>query len=94
MACEQHHDAALSIADKPEKMKKKIKSLSIEVEGQTVEEAIKKALQELKISRNKVHIDVLSEEQKGLFGMPGAKPAKVRVSLVKDEKKLDKKAKT
>ena len=75
-------------------MKKKIKSVSIEAEGQTVEEAIQKALQELKISRNKVRIDILSEEQKGLFGMPGAKPAKIRVSLIKDEKHLDKKAKT
>lgn len=75
-------------------MKKKIKSVSIEAEGQTVEEAIQKALQELKISRNKVRIAVLSEEQKGLFGMPGAKPAKIRVSLIKDEKQLDKKAKT
>lgn len=75
-------------------MKKKIKSVSIEAEGQTVEEAVQKALQELKISRNKVRIDILSEEQKGLFGMPGAKPAKIRVSLIKDEKQLDKKAKT
>lgn len=54
--------------------------LSIEVEGTTVEEAIKKALKELKLPRDKVKIEVLSEEEKGLFGMPGAKPAKVRVS--------------
>ena len=74
-------------------MKKQSKASYIDVEGQTVEEAIKKALQQLKISRNKVQIDVLSEEQKGLFGMPGAKPAKVRVSLIKEEKKLDKRAK-
>lgn len=56
---------------------------SIEVEGKTVEEAVKKALKELKLPRNKVTIEVLSEEEKGLFGMPGAKPAKVRVSLIK-----------
>ncbi len=55
--------------------------LSIEVEGNTVEEAIKKALQELKLTRDKVKIKVLSEEEKGLFGMPGAKPAKVKVSI-------------
>lgn len=53
----------------------------IEVEGKTVEEAIKRALKELKLPRDKVKIEVLSEEQKGLFGMPGAKPAKVRVTL-------------
>lgn len=54
---------------------------SVEIEGKTVEEAIRKALKELKLPRSKVKIEVLSEEEKGLFGMPGAKPAKVRVSL-------------
>lgn len=57
-------------------------NLSIEVEGKTVEEAIKKALKELKLPRNKVKVEVLSEEEKGLFGMPGAKPAKIRVSII------------
>ncbi len=54
---------------------------SIEIEGGTVEEAVKKALVELRISRDKVKIEILSEEKKGLFGMPGAKPAKVKVSI-------------
>lgn len=58
------------------------RKLSIEVEGKTVEEAIKKALQTLKLPREKVKIEVLSEEEKGLFGMPGAKPAKVRISTI------------
>ncbi|MCM8795596.1 MAG: Jag N-terminal domain-containing protein [Candidatus Omnitrophica bacterium] len=57
------------------------KKISIEIEGKNVEEAIKKALKTLKLPRNKVKIEVLSEEEKGLFGMPGAKPAKVRVSI-------------
>lgn len=57
---------------------------SIEVEASTVEEAIKKALKELKLPRSKVKIEVLSDEEKGLFGMPGAKPAKVRVSMIKE----------
>ena len=59
------------------------RKLSIEVEGKTVEEAIKKALATLKLPREKVKIEVLSEEEKGLFGMPGAKPAKVRISAIK-----------
>jgi spoIIIJ-associated protein len=54
---------------------------SIEVEGKTLEEAVKKALKELKLPRQKVKIEVLSEEKKGLFGMPGAKPAKIRASI-------------
>ena len=59
---------------------KKVKS--IEAEGKTIDEAIEKALQELKLPRNRVKIESLSEEKKGLFGMPGAKPAKVRVSVI------------
>jgi len=59
---------------------------SIEVEGKTVEEAVKKALAALHAPRHKVKIEVLAEEEKGLFGMPGAKPAKVRVSIIKEQK--------
>jgi spoIIIJ-associated protein len=57
----------------------------MEVEGRTVEEAIKKALKTLKLPRNKIKIEVLSEEEKGLFGMPGAKPAKIRISVIKEK---------
>lgn len=64
---------------------------SIEVEGKTVKEAIKKALKELKLPRNKVKIEVLSEEIKGLFGMPGAKLAKIRVSIKKDKEEISEK---
>jgi len=63
----------------PPKMKK-VKY--VEVEGKTVEEAIEKALKELKLPRNRVKIESLSEEKKGLFGMAGAKLAKVRVSVI------------
>ena len=58
---------------------------SIEVEGHTVEEAIKKAQELLNVSRENIVIKVVSEEQKGLFGMEGAKPAKIRVSLKKSD---------
>ena len=54
----------------------------IETEGKTVEEAIEKALRVLNLPRKCVNIETLSEEKKGLFGMPGAKPAKVRVSVI------------
>ena len=60
-------------------MKEKIKSL--EIEGCTVEDAIKKALGIFKVPRESLSIKVLCEEQKGLFGMEGAKPAKIKVSL-------------
>ncbi|MFA5156489.1 MAG: Jag N-terminal domain-containing protein [Candidatus Omnitrophota bacterium] len=55
---------------------------SIEVEAATVEEAVKKALKELKHGRDKVKIEVLSEEERGLFGMAGARPAKVRATII------------
>ena len=58
---------------------------TIEVEGKTVEEAINKALRELGLTRNKAKIEVLSEEEKGLFGMQGARPAKVRVSAIEGQ---------
>jgi len=57
------------------------KRLTKEFEGVSVEKAIQKALKELKITRDKIQIQVLSEEEKGLFGMSGAKPAKIRVSI-------------
>jgi len=57
----------------------------IEVEAGTVQEAIVAALKELRVKRNKVEIKVLREEQKGLFGLQGAKGAKVRVTAKKRE---------
>ena len=55
----------------------------IEIEGSTVKQAVSKALRTLKVSRDRVKIDILSEETKGLFGMTGEKPAKIRVSIIK-----------
>jgi spoIIIJ-associated protein len=58
----------------------------VEAEGKTVQEAVEKALGELKAKRNEVKIEILCDEEKGLFGMPGAKLAKVRVALLKAKK--------
>lgn len=56
----------------------------IEVEGCSVEEAIQKALEILKVSRENITFKVLSEEKKGLFGMEGAKPAKIMAYIKED----------
>ncbi len=56
----------------------------VEAEGSTVEEAIAKALKQLNLPRSRVKIESLSEEKKGLFGMAGAAPAKVRVSVIEN----------
>ena len=57
------------------------KNISIEVEGKTAKEAINLALQKLNVTKDEVEIIVLSEENKGLFGMQGNKLAKVKVTL-------------
>ncbi len=57
---------------------------SIEVEGKTVEEAIKKGLKLLNVPRQLVKVKVVCEEKRGLFGMEGAKLAKVKLSLIRD----------
>lgn len=62
------------------------KSSQVEAEGKTVQEAVHKALNELRAKRNQVKIEILCEEVKGLFGMPGAKLAKVRVTLNSEQK--------
>ncbi|MCX7926901.1 MAG: Jag N-terminal domain-containing protein [Candidatus Omnitrophica bacterium] len=60
-------------------------SNSFEFEGKTVTEAIKKALKELGVKREEIRIEILREEEKGLFGMPGAKPAKIKITLLKNK---------
>ena len=59
---------------------------TIEVEGKTVSAAIKEALHQLQLPRKRVKIEVISEEAKGLFGMAGAKLARVRVTVIKEAK--------
>ena len=59
---------------------------SIETQGATAKEAIKKALGILGVSRDQVDVKVLAEENKGLFGMKGVKQAKVRVTLKEEPK--------
>jgi len=54
---------------------------SIEVEAKTTREAIKIALERLKVKKEDVEIKILREEYKGLFGMDGAELAKIKVTL-------------
>ncbi|MBI3314827.1 MAG: Jag N-terminal domain-containing protein [Candidatus Omnitrophica bacterium] len=60
-----------------------IKGNAKEFEGTTVEEAIQKAMAELKVPKEKMDVKVVCEEKKGLFGMRGAKLAKIKVVLKK-----------
>lgn len=57
------------------------KSKSFEFEGPTVEDAIKRATESLNISREDFDVKIVCEEKRGLFGMGGAKPAKILITL-------------
>ena len=48
---------------------------AIEMTGRTVEEALDHALKELKLTKDKVDIEIIDEGSKGLFNLIGAKPA-------------------
>ncbi|MCM8711929.1 protein jag [Clostridium sp. SYSU_GA19001] len=56
----------------------------IEMTGRTVEEAVKNALSELKVSEDKIEVEVLDEGSKGLFKLIGAKPARIKVKVKRD----------
>ncbi len=54
---------------------------SVEVSGKTIEQALQKALKELKANPEDVDIEILSESQGGLLGIFGSKSVKIKVSL-------------
>ena len=60
-----------------------VKHTTIEVEAKTTQEAIKTALRKLGMKREDVEVKILREEHKGLFGMEGAEPAKIKVTVKK-----------
>lgn len=53
----------------------------VEIRARTVDEAVAEALMALGASRDDVEVEVLDEGNKGLFGLLGAKQARVRVRL-------------
>ncbi len=60
----------------------------LEISGKNIEDAIEKGLQELNCSKEDVEIKVLDEGTKGLFGLMGAKPARVHLT-VKDKNRKE-----
>ncbi len=60
-----------------------------EVTGRTIEEAISEGLEHLGVSISDVTVDILEEGSKGLFGLFGSRPAKVRLSLKDDANEAD-----
>ena len=60
-----------------------------EFTGKTTKEAIDNGLAELGVTIADVHVDVLQEGAKGLFGLFGSKPACVRLTVMEDEREDD-----
>lgn len=64
---------------------------TIEFTGKTVDEALKNALSELKVSKDKVEYTITDEGSKGFLNLIGSRPAKIRVTLrrsISDECKV------
>jgi spoIIIJ-associated protein len=57
----------------------------VEFEGKTVEIAVKEASEKLNIPARKLKHDVISHGSTGIFGLVGAKRAKIRVSVSETE---------
>lgn len=55
------------------------KTKFIDIEANTVEEAIDAGVKKLNLPKEKIKIKILSEPQRGLFGMNGPFKAKVRI---------------
>ncbi|MBB6454426.1 spoIIIJ-associated protein [Salirhabdus euzebyi] len=55
--------------------------------GQTVDEAVQSALVKLDTVIDRVHVDVIDEGKKGIFGVFGSKPAIVKVRVLNDKVK-------
>jgi spoIIIJ-associated protein len=54
---------------------------SVEETGRTVDEAVAQALRKLELPRDRVEVEVLEEGSRGLLGILGSRPARVRVSV-------------
>ncbi|GEM_PF-523753 len=51
-----------------------------EFEAATIDDAVKTAINSLKMTKEEIKIKILTEGQLGLFGLKGEKPAKIQVS--------------
>ena len=54
---------------------------TIEMTGKTIDEALENALNELKLTKDRVDVEIIDEGNKGFLNLIGVKPAKIRVSV-------------
>lgn len=64
---------------------------SVEMAGRTVDEAVENGLKVLRITKDKVKVEVIEEGSKGLFGFLGTKPAKVKITVKENSEMVAKK---
>ncbi|SFB29832.1 spoIIIJ-associated protein [Lentibacillus halodurans] len=57
----------------------------ITASGQTVEEAVQSALEQLDTTRDHVEVEIIDEGKKGILGVFGTKRAFVKVTMVKNQ---------
>jgi spoIIIJ-associated protein len=57
---------------------------TVTVTGKSIEDAVRDGLRQLNATEDRVHITVLEQPSKGLFGLFGVKEAKVRLELLPD----------
>lgn len=56
----------------------------LEVTGKTVEDALNNALSDLRVTKDRVEIEVLDSGNKGFLNLIGFRPARIRVKLKRD----------
>jgi len=61
---------------------------SVEKEGKTTEEAIQNALEELGVERERVHIEVLSESNRKVFGLLAGRNIRIKATLLEEDSLL------
>ena len=64
-------------------------SKSYEATGKTREEAIDAGLEALGLTIGEVNVDVVEEGSKGLFGLFGSRPWRVRLTVIEQSSVLD-----
>jgi len=62
---------------------------AVEIDGKTIDEAIEKACSDFGVSRDKLHIEIISEGTSGFLGLLGSKKAKIKASLMSLEMTID-----
>ena len=62
---------------------------AVEIDDKTIDKAIEKACSEFGVSRDKLHIEILSEGTSGFLGLLGSKKAKIKASLMSIDMTID-----